>query len=162
MALRASLAGLLAFVLALVVELAVLGLLGAELEWLLAIGVAPPVEEVAKRLAMLWLGAGWAMTGLAFGVIEAGLKLGEWQGVGVAGAISSLLQHWAYGRFAEQRGIGLAIGLHMGFNLLVVLGDLAMGAAGFWLAPVGAALMLCISFRQKHLDRGVDLGRGPP
>ena len=162
MALRASLAGLLAFILALVVELAVLGLLDIDSEWLLAVGIAPPVEELAKRLAMQWLGAGWAMTGLAFGVIEAGLKLAEWRGPGLAGAIASLLQHWAYGRFAEQRGLGLAIGLHMGFNLLVLLGDLALGDAGFWLAPVGAALLLWVSFWEKHLDRGVDLGRGPP
>ena len=92
---RASLAGLLAFGLSLLAELAVLGLLDAKSEWLLAIAIAPPVEELAKRLAMLWLGAGWAMTGLAFGVIEGGLKLVEWRGPGVAGAIASLLQHWA-------------------------------------------------------------------
>ena len=155
-------AGLLAFGLSLLAELAVLGLLDAKSEWLLAVAIAPPVEELAKRLAMLWLGAGWAMTGLAFGVIEAGLKLVEWRGPGVAGAIASLLQHWAYGRFAERHGIGLAIGLHMGFNLLVLMCDLALGEAGFWLAPLGAALLLWVSFREKHLDGGVDLGRGPP
>ena len=170
MAIRAAAAGALAFLLSLLAELAVLGFLGESGEVALAIAVAPVVEEIAKRLAMLWLGASWALTGLAFGVIEGGFKLAEWHGAGAWGALASVLQHAAYGRFAAQRGLGLAIGLHAGFNTMVILGDLALEESSAWLAPVAAALLLLASFRarspqiagKKDLDRGVDGGAGRP
>lgn len=149
MAFRATAAGALAFLLSLVVELLVLALLGEASEVAIAIAVAPVAEEVAKRLAMLWLGAAWGLTGLAFGVIEGGLKLAEWHIMGALGALASVLQHWAYGRFAERHGMGLAIGLHVGFNAMVIGADLALEASSGWLAPVAAALLLLASFRAR-------------
>lgn len=161
---RAALAGAAAFLLALVLEVPVLGVIGPAREILLAILLAPVMEEGAKRLAMLGLGAAWGMTGLAFGVIEGGLKLAEWHMAGVAGGVASVLQHWAYGRFAEghRHGIWLAMGLHAGFNGMVVLVDLATGGLAGWFAPLAAGLLLWASFRRKWVDRGVDAGGGHP
>ncbi|MDB5412713.1 MAG: hypothetical protein JWR10_1048 [Rubritepida sp.] len=144
---RAAVAGGAAFFLSLVVELVALGLIGGEASLpLMAVSVAPVAEELAKRLGMLVLSAGWGATGLAFGLIEGAFKLSEWRGIGVAGAIASVLQHWAYGRWAARRGLLLALGLHVGFNALVLIVDFGTEARAGWFAPILAALLLATTF----------------
>jgi len=156
MALRAVAAALLAFALSLGAELAVFTLIGPPSEVALDALGAPVAEEVAKRLAMLWLGAGWGLTGLAFGVLEGALKIAEWHAAGVAGGAASVMQHWAYGRFAEasRHGLWLAIGLHAGFNTTMILGSLALGSPAVWFAPVLAGLLLLASFGTNRFTRG--------
>jgi hypothetical protein len=122
-------------------------------------------EELAKRLFLWPLSAGWAATGLAFGVIEGVLKTAEWHVAGLWGGLASVLQHWAYGRWAERGGLWLALALHMGFNTMVLAVDYATDARAGWVAPLLAALLLLASFRglrRAEPERGVDAGPPAP
>jgi len=166
---RPALAGGAAFLASMAIELGALGALGAiggEGRWpIMPVLVAPVVEELAKRFFLWPLSAGWAATGLAFGVIEGVLKAAEWPVFGVSGPLASVLQHWAYGRWAERGGLWLALALHMGFNATVVGIDAVAGAGASWAAPVLAAGLLLASFRdfgRARPQRDVDGGPRAP
>lgn len=153
---RPALAGGAAFLASLIVEIGVMAAIGGEGPWpVMPVVVAPVAEEAAKRLALRPFAAGWAATGLAFGVIEGMLKLAEWPRFGLSGAVASLLQHWAYGRWAERGGLRLALALHMGFNAVVLAVDYATDASAGWVAPLAAAALLAASFRRRS-PGGVD------
>ncbi|TCH99022.1 hypothetical protein EJV46_10780 [Roseococcus sp. SYP-B2431] len=154
-----------AFLASMAVGAGVLAAIGGEGRWpvmpvvVAPVVVAPVAEELAKRLFLGALSAGWAATGLAFGVIEGVLKAAEWQVAGLWGALASVLQHWAYGRWAERGGLRLALALHMGFNALVLAMEHAAGAEAGWLAPLAAAALLAASFPRFHNG---DIDEGPP
>lgn len=159
---RPALAGGAAFVASMLVEIGVLAAMGGEGRWpVMPVVVAPAAEEVAKRLFLWPLSAGWAATGLAFGVIEALLKTAEWHVAGLWGGLASVFQHWAYGRWAERGGLRLALALHMGFNALVLAVDAATDASAGWVAPLVAGAMLAASFRGRK-EGGVDAGPPAP
>lgn len=162
---RPAVAGGAAFVGSMAVEVGILAAMGGEGRWpVMPVVVAPVAEELAKRLFLGPLSAGWAATGLAFGVIEALLKTAEWHVAGLWGGLASVLQHWAYGRWAERvgglwPGLGLALALHMGFNATALAADYATGAGAGWIAPMLAGFLLLASFRWAR--RG-DIDAGPP
>ncbi len=159
---RPALAGGAAFLVSMVVEIGVLAAIGGEGRWqVMPVVVAPVAEELAKRFFLWPLSAGWAATGLAFGVIEALLKTAEWHVAGLWGGLASVLQHWAYGRWAERGGLWLALALHMGFNAIVITVDYATDAGAGWVAPLVAATLLAASFRRLRVG-GVDAGPPAP
>lgn len=163
---RPALAGGAAFLTSMVVEVGILAALGAatggEGRWpVMPVVVAPVAEELAKRLFLGPFSAGWAATGLAFGVIEALLKTAEWHVAGLWGGLASVLQHWAYGRWAERGGLWLAMALHMGFNATALAVDYATDAGAGWAAPLLAAALLAASFR-RFREGGVDGGTPAP
>jgi hypothetical protein len=163
---RPALAGAAAFLTSMAVEVGVLAAIGGEGRFpVMPVVVAPAAEELAKRLFLWPLSAGWAATGLAFGVIEGVLKTAEWHVAGLWGGLASVLQHWAYGRWAERGGLWLALALHMGFNTMVLAVDYATNARAGWVAPLLAALLLLASFRglrRVESERGVDAGPPAP
>jgi hypothetical protein len=161
---RPALAGGAAFLASMAVEIGVFAAIGGEGRWpVMPVVVAPVAEELAKRLFLWPLSAGWAATGLAFGVIEALLKTAEWHVAGLWGGLASVLQHWAYGRWAERGGLWLAIALHMGFNAMVLTVDYATNAGAGWVAPLLAAALLAASFRQfRAWGRRGGVDAGPP
>ncbi|WP_421988306.1 type II CAAX prenyl endopeptidase Rce1 family protein [Roseococcus sp.] len=156
---RPAAAGGAAFLASMFVEVGAVAALGDAVGGLaMPVLVAPLAEELAKRLFLWPLGAGWAGTGLAFGVIEGLLKTGEWHLLGLWGGLASVLQHWAYGRWAERGGLWLAIALHMAFNATVLGADYATDASVGWVGPLLAAALLLASWR----GRGVDAGARAP
>jgi hypothetical protein len=64
--------------------------------------------------------------------------------------------HWAFGRWGERGGFGLALALHMGFNWVVVaLAALDMDDIWAWGVLGAAGLLLAASFRWRRTG-GVD------
>ena len=152
----AALAGLLAFIVSLAAELPLgngmiaQGQPGPEAVAVLALFVAPWLEELAKRLCMWPLGARWGATGLAFGVAEAVTKIPlEFDLVPINGAIISVLLHWGLGRAAERLRFGLlwAILLHAAFNWISIVGTSRLGSGFSVAATALAALLLALTFR---------------
>jgi hypothetical protein len=171
---RPALAGGAAFVTSMAAEIGVMtGLeaaIGGAGGWLaMPLVVAPVAEELAKRFFLWPFSARWAATGLAFGVIEALLKTAEWHVAGLWGGLASVMQHWAYGRWAERGGLWLALALHATFNAVVIAVDYATDASAGWVAPLVAAVLLGASFRgSRRGDPGgaqggvIDAGRPAP
>lgn len=163
---RAALAGGAAFLSSMIIEVGALAVLGGEGGWpVMPTVVAPVAEELMKRFFLWPLSAGWAATGLAFGVIEGLLKAAEWHVLGLLGGLASVMQHWAYGRWAERGGLWFALALHMGFNATVLAVDYATDARTDWVAPVIAAVLLLVSFRdfgRWSPKGGVDAGPQAP
>lgn len=164
---RPALAGGAAFLASMAAEVGVVAAIGGAGPWPLLpliampVLVAPLAEELAKRLFLRPFSAGWAATGLAFGVIEGVLKALDWPSFGPAGVVASVLQHWAYGRWAERGGLWLALALHAGFNALVLAVDAATYASAPWAAPLVAGLLLAASFR-RQAPGGVDAAPRAP
>lgn len=159
---RPAAAGGAAFVVSMAAEVGIVTALGGEGRWpVMPILVAPVAEEVMKRLALRPFAAGWAPTGLAFGVIEGVLKLAEWPRFGFWGGVASVLQHWAYGRWGARGGLRLALALHMGFNAAVLAVDHATEANAGWLTTLVAGALLAASFRRPGRG-GVDAAPAAP
>ena len=155
----AALAGLLAFLVSLAAELPLgkamiaQGQPAPEAVAVVALFIAPWLEELAKRLCMWPLGARWGATGLAFGLVEAVTKIPlAPELVLVNGAIISVLLHWGLGRMAERLRFGLlwAILLHAAFNWISILGTSRFGSGFSLLATALAALLLALTFRRPR------------
>ncbi|WP_424810565.1 hypothetical protein [Roseococcus sp. YIM B11640] len=151
---RPAVAGGLAFVVSMAAEVGVLAAIGGEGRLpIMPVLVAPLAEEGAKRLAAQGLSATFGVTGLGFGVIEGLLKLLEWGPGALPGAVASLLQHWAYGRWMERAGFWIALGLHAAFNALSFVPVPSWPWMGL-MPPLLAALLLAASFRGKFPSPG--------
>ena len=155
---RATIAGLLAIAVSAFLELYVLGRLASgpmrELLAILVLAVlmAPCIEEAAKRLAANLLRAGWGGTGLVFGLYEGLGKLDSTmvpEVSAILGGFASVAFHWGLGRVSApaQWPLGAVILLHAGYNGLGVAGQQTLGDISVWVMSGLAFALLAISFR---------------
>ncbi len=122
---------------------------------LMAVLVAPVMEEGAKRLCVAWFRLPWMPVGLGFGLLEGGFKV--WQSGAWAGGIASVALHAALAGFAARHGVLRAsLPLHAGFNATVIALELALNAP-----PEASALGMAMGLLLVSRRLPVDAGRRP-
>ena len=151
---RAAAASAAAFFMSFAAELALLPLaiaLAPALP-LMAVLVAPVLEEGAKRLCVAWFRLPWRPVGLGFGLLEGGFKI--WQSGAWAGGLASVALHAALAGFAARHGVLRAsLPLHAGFNALVIVQEIILGVPAEG-AALGMALALLLVSRRLPVDAG--------